>query len=620
MAKSTHRPSRQTILNEGPRVRRWVLAVGAAGVPLFFLRSTHDPFNVPKLSLLIVVVGLASCIRLAEVLQGGSVRGLSRLAVPAAAVGLPLVIAWLASPYKYWALFGAYGRFQGLIPYLVVILLGVLIADAFQAELPLLAWILSLAGGIAGAYAVVQYIGLDPFTWTQAFGGETNRTSTLGNPNFTGGFLAMVLPLAAALCYTEPYSLRARKIVVAIIAGLILSFSQGPYAAGFAGAAVFVGLLLSSRSRWWKRVGLLTVGGIALVVAGTVLFAMVNPRSEHVPSSIAQRALWWRGAISMAADHPVVGRGPNAYAVEGSQYRPVDDAAFYGLDFSNDVHSVPLTFLTAAGALGLLGFLVLVGWVVSQVRTTNGDHLLRVGFLAAGAAYLVQSLVSIDEITLRTTLWAVIGGLAASSHRALTTPRKDKTASTTRRSPRVSKARVEKARFLPGLALIAAAGVTLVWWGAGFIVNDARVRSGLVAFGRGQPERGQIEFDRAIAFRGDYHYRHQNAFYAGQVAVERGERGREWFEEARRAYSYLDAFPHVPSLVDQARLLLAYSEFDHSLRGEAADVYLRLTQLDSQNLPLLIEAVEALEKLGRTESVELLEARIDRLNAIRFPE
>lgn len=613
--------SRQAILLQGPRVRRWILAGVIAGVPLVFLRFTNDPFNVPKLALLFAGVGLVAAIRIIELIQGAPWAGLTRLLMPAIAIALPLLVAWAFSPYRYWSLFGHYGRFQGLIPYLLVIVLGVLVADAFADHLHDLAWALTIAGAVAGAYAILQFVGLDPFTWAQQFGGQTIQTSTLGNRNFTGGFLAMVLPIAAALWrLADADARRALQASALIAAGLVLSFSQGPYAAAAAGGIAFAGLLLSSRIKRVRVLALVAVVGIAAVILGAVGYAMSNPDSEIVPATTAQRALWWRGAVSMVVDHPLVGRGPNTYAVEGNRYRPAEDAAVHGLDFSDDTHSVALAFATGAGALGLVGYLVVMGWIIYKARTVRPQQVLQIGFVAALAAYFIQSLVSIDEVALRTTFWAVLGGLAASfaepaatndvkAERTVKAKSKKPVTRPRRRTP------AEPARLLPAVALVALVGLFGVWWSGAFVLSDARVRWGTASFRVGQPEEGRQGYERAIEFRGDHRYRHLYGFFAGQTALAREEAGSDWLGRARHAYAFLETTPIVPALVDYARLLRDYSEFESSLRAEAAEVYLRAARLDPYNIVILGEAAPALLEAGRPEPVVgLLEDKMTELD------
>jgi hypothetical protein len=66
---------RTFLLEKGPVVRRYILLTVVVGVPVIFLRTGQDPFNVPKLALMTAGVALAGTLRLAEALQGRSLEG-----------------------------------------------------------------------------------------------------------------------------------------------------------------------------------------------------------------------------------------------------------------------------------------------------------------------------------------------------------------------------------------------------------------------------------------------------------------------------------------------------------------------------------------------------------------
>lgn len=620
---STYRFSRALILEQAPAVRRAVLLGVIAGVPLIFLRFPNDPFNVPKLALLFAGTGVAAAIRVIEILQGRGVDGLKRLWFPAVVVAVPLVLAWASGPYRYWSLFGHYGRFQGLIPYLVVIVFGVLVADAFAGRAHQVAWALTIAGAVAGGYAVVQFIGIDPFRWAQQFGGEMTQTSTLGNPNFTGGFLAIVLPVAAVLWFTDLHNRRRLSWLGGfIVGGQILSFSQGGYVATVAGAAVLAGFYFADRWGWARVAGGLVAGALAVGIVAAVGYAMTNPGDTPLPLTTEQRALWWRGAVSMTTDHPILGRGPNAYAVEGFQHRPVEDSAVHGLDFSDDTHSVWLAFLTGAGVVGLAGFAAVAGWTVVKARGIESDDLLVAGFVAAAAAYFVQALVSIDEVALRTTFWAVLGGLGAAlvpvtskaTRSKKTSAKKTSAKKTPAKKKKTSARRVQgtPVRALPAVALIALGGIVALWWGGAFILADARVRWATDRFRFGQPQAAQDDFERALGFRGEYGYRQTDGFFLGRIAVNREEAGEVWLEQAEEAFSFVDDFPSVPALLDYARALRDFSEFEPGLIERSADLYARAWALDPFNVAIAPEAVATMADAGRhADLVDALEDRID---------
>ena len=208
---------RRNIVKRGPDIRRAVLLVLAAGVPAFFFRGVVDPFGIPKLALLAVGISVVVALRGMEILQGSTRAGLDRMLIPAAALTLPLVVSWGLSPYRSWALLGAHGRLQGLLPYLFVIVFGILVADAFRGRAGQLAMAMSWAGAIVGGYAAMQTVGLDPFEWS-LFGSPTEAVSTTGNPNFTGGFLGIAMPVAMALVIHDRGRRRVAVRLLAFIA------------------------------------------------------------------------------------------------------------------------------------------------------------------------------------------------------------------------------------------------------------------------------------------------------------------------------------------------------------------------------------------------------------------
>src|SRR4051794_30527087 len=110
------------------RYRVYVLVFIVVALPLVLWPPGADPFNVPKLALLFA--GAAAAIGLSCViwLERGSWRGATALAVPAGAFSSGLLIAWIFSAYRGWSLLGEYARFQGLLPYLASIVLGVAVA------------------------------------------------------------------------------------------------------------------------------------------------------------------------------------------------------------------------------------------------------------------------------------------------------------------------------------------------------------------------------------------------------------------------------------------------------------------------------------------------------------
>jgi O-antigen ligase len=587
---------KQRFLARAPLIRRRVLLAVVFGIPVVFLRLLFDPINVPKLSLLLAGVSIAAAIRLAEVAQGAPRDGLKRIALPAAAVAAPLVLAWIASPYKAWSLLGDYPRFGGLVPYLAAILLGVLIADAFPGRVSELAWAFVAAGAVAGLYAVMQFVGLDPFEWSIKGGPSDQTSSTLGNPNFTGGFLAIVLPVAAGLFLHDRQRRRlAGAAALLVFAGLVVSASQGAWLAGLAGATVLAGSLLAASRPLLRQASFVAAALMAAVVVGTVVVTVVVDDSP-APETANRRGEWWQAAIAMGADSPFVGRGPNSFAVEHARFRTAEDAAEVTSDITDDPHSVPLSFFSGAGLLGLAGYLTAVGWALHRGAAAGPANILGTAFFGAVVAYAVQSLVSIDTVALRSAFWIVLGGAAA----ALAAVKKEKSSAKSRKA----KKSMPRDEALTGLPVVAAAVLFagLGVWGATLVLSaDRSFVLAHRAFTQGDLTEALPLVESTTEKRGDYFYRQSFGRELGQVAAAFAEQGDEeaaklLFDRSRDMFGFVQDFPDVGSVLDYARALRAWVEAGggeaEAARDQAVQLYTRAVQIDPKNAVVVNEATE----------------------------
>lgn len=589
---------------KAPELRRRILLVLVAGIPLLFLRVTYDPINVPKLSLLVIGVGAALGLRIAEWGQGMSAEGIKRLAVPATAMATPLIVAWVLSPYRGWSLFGNYPRFTGLLPYLVAILLGVLLADAFAGRAEQIGWALLAAGGVAGAYAALQFAGVDPFSWSVKGAEVKVVASTLGNSNFAGSFFAIVLPIGLALLVLEPDRRRFSIPLLALTAiGWLAASSQIAWAAGLAGLAIVGGSLLAGRNRAAPLAGVAVAGSAALAVVGAIAFS--GFLSDIVPVTLERRSEWWQASMSMSADAPILGNGPGSFALEHTRYRTVEDAAQVTFDIIDDPHSIFFSFLTGAGAFGVIGLLAAAAWIFREGWRSR-ETLLAAAFFGATVAYFVQALAGVDTVALRSMFWCVTAGLVTAS-----LPLPDRSPRSPRGRARSKRKVVEKqpATALP-LALLGTAIAFLgAWWGVSSTINDARFLSGQNAIDGGRFEEGRSATEQAIAFRGEPIYRRELGRDLGRISLalaegEQAEAAETFREDAVEEFDYTEELPHSNSIVDLARILRDWNEYDESVAARALDSYTRAVRLDPVNPALLGEAGEFARTIRAYEDIE----------------
>jgi O-antigen ligase len=583
------------------RIRRGALLALVAGVPLVFLwEVTNLQYDAPKLALLLTGTAVAAAARIGELVLGAPATGLRRAAVPAAFVAVPVAVSWLATGYKEWSLLGAYARYEGLVPVLCVVTAGVLLADASAPAPRVLARTFVASAGVVGVYALVQALGLDPI-------GEPvvdYSTSTIGHPNFLGGFLAIALPVALGLSSSSSGAERraALAAAVAIVVGEILSFSQGGWIAAAAGLAAYAGAELAGRHRLARAAGWLTAGALAAAAAGFVLISFVDPFNPLVADTARARGFWWRAAVSMAAESPVWGHGPDVYAIEGPHHRVPEDALAHDTMYADEPHSVPLGRLADTGLLGLAGFVALAVWTVRRGLATRGDAL-GAGFAAGAAAYFVQSLVSIDTLTLALALWICVAALARAPDRE---PVRRHVAAGLWRTP-------------VALALVVGATGAAAWWSARYLYTDARVLSANDAYEGRRTDEALETLESVLRTRADNHYRHLYGAMLGSAALREGAEGRDEIERMRAAFAYLDDFPEVRAMADFGDGLHQWSIYDPALEADALEQMQRVLALDESNPTLRIHVAEALIRLGRADdAVETLEHMATLME--RFPE
>jgi len=561
---------------------------------LLFIRTLNDPINVPKLALLIVGVTIVAVLRTVELLQGASHDTLKQLIVPAGAVVAPLFIAMLFSPYRWWALFGHYPRFIGLVPYVFAAALGILTADAFARDVRPVAWAVAGSGAVAGFYAVLQFAGLDPFDWTVK-GAEAERVvaSTLGNPNFAGAFLAMAAPVALGLAFVDEKRWIALGLTSCALVGLAVTTSQAAWVAAVAGVVIVCAGRFEGRVRWAGAAALVVTAGLALVVAGSVLAAIAGV--DRVPETIGRRGEWWVAAARMTQAYPVVGRGPNAFALEHPRFRTIEDGSQVGLDITDDPHSVLLSFGTSAGALGVFGYLTFAGWGVATAGRRGTDMLSR-AFAGAFIAYLLQGLVSVDTVALRAVGWTCLGALVAAVFIPITDSKWRP------RVQRKAKRRNEPLRAIPAVAAVGLVGLFLISVGVRLFSSDAAFAQANRLFLEGDVAPAQESYERAISFRGDPVYRRTYGNRLGAVAVAVEERGEPLIREAREQFAFVEELPHVNSIVDYAKVMIAWSEIDPGAAEVAVDLYRRAVELDPRDPALLADASSFLIAAGEYEA------------------
>jgi O-antigen ligase len=176
--------------------------------------------------------------------------------------------------------------------------------------------LLAVLGGLEGGLVVLQILFGDiVFDTSLLPSAKWHAFGTLGNPDWTGAFLAATLPFAVGQLAGASTSARragAALVVAALVAGLVLTFARGAWLAAAAGFAVAVSLSAAARNATVLvpiAAGLVIGTAVAVAAHGDEAFASVT-RGE----SIAGRVRMWRVTMGMIAERPLLGWGLGGFA------------------------------------------------------------------------------------------------------------------------------------------------------------------------------------------------------------------------------------------------------------------------------------------------------------------
>lgn len=556
-----------------------------SAMPLFFLRSTTEPFDTPKLSLLLIGVGI-SVLLLVRSWPRVAWSYARALTIPAAAVLVPLAVSTALSPYRSWELIGAHARYAGLIPYSTTVAVGFLVAIAFTERIHILVWSITASAMAVGGYAILQMFGGDPLDWFSS----SYVASTLGHSNFSGAVLAIGLPLGVSLWMQGGRPGWVGRLGVVVIGvALIGSFSQGAWISAAGGTAVAIGLQLSLKKRKARKVAFVAAALVALALVIPVIATQVFPTGPFAASSAWTRGLHWRTALVMAADSPLVGHGANSYALEASRYRSPAEAMTTGS--ADDPHSVPLGMIAHSGVAGGLGFIVLVIWLLRRLDALPSEPGWA-GLAGAASATLLVALVTVDHLVLRTLFWAVLGGIATYGGREIQKQHASQTS------------RWHLTRY--ALVPVGVAGIVL---GAGILRADIHAKWAVAALDTGNATLARSEFDRASGFGGQWEQRRLYGDAIGRAGFRNGVSDQE-LTDLRHAFEPLIDLPNWTWRAAFAHWLTQWSVDRSALTGAARAAWNDVLEVNPHDPSTVINLADLALLEGRPASAL---ATLDRL-------
>ena len=408
----------------------------AAVFPLLFWIGTDETFALPKLigmsAATLAGLGLAGLL-----IVRSDRRSLDRMTVPdwlAVTFSILVSVSFWRSIDIGQSFLGEPLQRQGYLAMLVYLAAYALarLATTDQLRLELLVRGVAIGGTVVAAYGLAQWVGFDPI-WSEV--PDHRVFSTLGQANALGAYLAMTVPLTMAITPdgTRQRVMRTGAIIVQL-AALFLTFSRGAYLGLAVAAVILTVAAFHGWERRRRRMAPVAAGLVLLVIGGVVALSPLQAEADRAGTrlaasfdtedgSVRMHLDFWEVAVAMSVDHPLIGSGPDTYALLFPKYR--DDvltperAALYLPYRVESPHNVYLAIATGSGIPAAVIHVALIATVLilaarTAWSTSDRRHALLIGgVVAALASHTVTDLFMTAELAGSWLAWGLLGSLTA---------------------------------------------------------------------------------------------------------------------------------------------------------------------------------------------------------------
>jgi O-antigen ligase len=397
----------------------WLLLLTPALITLYFNARAQDPFNTPKL----IIILLSGSWILGHLLISYK-RNIPKLKSEDFVVTLTILflismlVAFYFSDNKITALIGDNLRRTGFLTYLALTIIFLFAARCIDFHYSLrLIKIIILTGLFSSCYGIIQMLGNDPVAWNNPY---NSIITTVGNPNFASASMAIFTLVSIFGLFVANISktfkfISCLTIVISLIAITNSQSRQGLLTLLF--GIVFYLTLYSFMNLPRIRIPVALGSGILtlLLILGML---QKGPLSGYLyKESVSVRGYYWRAAIEMFRDNPFFGVGLDSYGWYFKEYRELEYVLKYGYDItSSNAHNVILQLFSTGGVFVGVTYLVLVLFTlytgVNLVKRTNKEmQKVSLLFLSAWIGFQAQAFISIDNLGVTVWGWILAGSI-----------------------------------------------------------------------------------------------------------------------------------------------------------------------------------------------------------------
>ena len=408
--------------------------------PLIMNPFAFDYYCTPKITAvyaLILIIAAAAAARLA-LHRRLTLPGAAPLTLPLVCYGASAVISTVFSVAPRLSIRGDRWREEGVFALLSYVALTFIFAGFVESRRQFrgLVQALLVSSTLVALYGIVQYLGFNPTEHFVPLFRTASIQSTIGNANFLGKFLVLVLPLHIAWYLVASSRrgmvLRGAGIMICFCA-LVLTFTRASWVGFLAALAVFAWAAGSSllRGKAGRIAALLLITLSFSLLIGCYSLVRTAPGRElffthardRIVSSFdlrtgigsATRLFIWEKTIGVIRKRPWIGYGPDANVVAMRSFNLEFNEKFSQWAILDRAHNNYLDIIVGQGLLGLTAYLGVVITFLIWLRKTKtreqneSTKLFYCGMFAATCGYLVNDFFIFSTVSVSPAFWSLMG-------------------------------------------------------------------------------------------------------------------------------------------------------------------------------------------------------------------
>ena len=398
----------------------WVLLIGIATVTTYFKIDAEDPFNTPKMLILVILGAYLAGHLINFIRENGVWRNSGDRIIYSITIlfVLALLISTLATKPLLNGLIGDTARRNGFLSYLMLSIILLTAYNFFNQYLIYRLFTISIfVGLVISIYGLFQINGKDFVKWVNP---NNSMIGTLGNPNFASAMLAVFASISLFAIFLKGFP-KFTKVCAGLVIPLALfciikSDSRQGLVTFFFAVLIYSALTLSSK---FKKLTLpiiaLSFGAGALVILGML---QRGPLAYWLyKDSVSVRGFYWRAGIKMFQENLLTGVGMDRYGAFFKSYREAEYPLRYGYEItSSNAHNTIIQIFSTAGLISGLLYVSILSYVlysaikfVKNSQITN--RLIIISLLSSWVGFQAQSFISIDNVGVSVWGWLLSGAI-----------------------------------------------------------------------------------------------------------------------------------------------------------------------------------------------------------------